>query len=242
MTHEIINHAFILAAGEGRRLRPYTDHCPKPMVKLAGKPIIDYTIDKLIAAGVTTITVNLHYMADTLAAHLQKRTDVRINLSFEDKLLDTGGGLANALDTMNGRPFYIISGDAFWVDHPHEDTLPALAAQWDTETTDLLLLLQPADNMKLTHGVGDYAFDDNGIPVRILDKTGTHMFTSIRIAHPRLFDGCPEGPFSFLQLMDKAEAEGRLRAVIHKGDWHHISTPEELERVEKALTESRNVA
>lgn len=242
MTHEIIDHAFILAAGEGRRLRPYTDHCPKPMVKLGGKPIIDYTIDKLIEAGVKTITVNLHYMADILAEHLQERTDVRINLSFEDNLLDTGGGLANALDTMDGKPFYIISGDAFWVDNPYEATLPALAAQWDSKTTDLLLLLQPASTMKLTHGVGDYTFDADGIPVRILDKTGTHMFTSIRIAHPRLFDGCPEGAFSFLQLMDKAEADGSLRGYEHKGDWHHISTPAELERVDKALTESRNVA
>lgn len=242
MTNDIIDHAFILAAGEGRRLRPYTDHCPKPMVKLGGKPIIDYTIDKLVAAGVKTITVNLHYMADILAQHLKKRTDVHINLSFEDNLLDTGGGLANALNTMNGKPFYIISGDAFWVDHPAADTLPTLAAAWDGDTTDLLLLLQPAHTMKLTHGVGDYSLDDNGLPVRIADKTGTHMFTSIRIAHPRLFDGCPDGAFSFLQLMDKAETDGRLRGLEHKGDWHHISTPAELERVDKSLTADKDVA
>lgn len=242
MKTQSMDHAFILAAGEGRRLRPYTDHCPKPMVKLNGKSIIDHTIDKLVAVGVRSITVNLHYMADMLAEHLSKRTDVQFNLSFEDSLLDTGGGLANALHTMNDSPFYIISGDAFWIDREDAPSLQILSDNWDSKTTDLSLLLQPIETMSLTHGIGDYRFDSDGKPQRTADKSGTHMFTSIRIAHPRLFDNCPQGAFSFLQLMDKAESEGRLQGIEHKGLWHHISTPEEFKRVEKSLRKNRNVA
>ena len=90
-------HAFILAAGMGKRLRPYTDSIPKPMVAVGGQPIIDRTIDKLIEAGVTQVTINTHYMADILEAHLRKRKDIEITFSREETLLDTGGGIKNAL-------------------------------------------------------------------------------------------------------------------------------------------------
>lgn len=232
LQHDRIERGFILAAGMGARLRPYTDDKPKPLVPVWGRPIIDRTLDRLADAGVKNVTVNTHYMAGVLENHLQRRSGPpAVTFSREEKLLDTGGGVKKALATMAGEAFYLLSGDALWTDGP-VPALTRLAQLWNPEKMDLLMLLQPVDRMKLTKGVGDYDMKDGGRAVRSLTRTGTHMFTSIRICHPRLFEGAPEGPFSFLMLMDKAEREGRLYAVAHDRAWHHISTPEELEAVE----------
>lgn len=232
----VIDKAFILAAGIGTRLRPYTDHCPKPLVKVGSKPIIDHIIDRMVEAGVKTIGINLHYKAEMLRAHLSARTDVQIIFFEETELLDTGGGILNALPLFKNMPFYVSSGDSLWIDRPSETkALERLAKTWNESQTDLSLLLQPIENMHLTQGVGDYKYDRSGMPVRALNKDGDYMFTSVRVCHPRLFDDCKIPVFSFLELMDKAQKEGRLSACIHSGDWHHISTPHELETVDAAL-------
>lgn len=227
-----IEHAFILAAGIGARLRPYTDDRPKPLVPVWGRPIIDRTLDMLAGAGVKTATINTHYMAGILEENLRKRRALpQITFSRETELLDTGGGVKKALDTMEGQAFYLISGDALWTDGP-VPALTRLAQAWDESKMDLLMLLQPVARMRLTKGVGDYNIESGNRAVRSRERTGTHMFTSIRICHPRLFDASPPGKFSFLDLMDKAEAAGRLYALEHDADWHHISTPAERDAVE----------
>lgn len=230
--------AFILAAGMGARLRPYTDKCPKPMVPVNGKPIIDYALDKLLVVNIDNVTVNLHYLGDVLEEHLSSRVRPAITLSREESLLDTGGGMKKALSTMGGKPFYALNGDALWTDGP-QPALARLATVWDSRRMDLLLLLQPVGRMVLTRGVGDYDIMPDGRAVRSKDKTGTHMWTSLRICHPRLFENTPDEPFSFLELMDKAEAAGRLYALEHDADWHHINTPEELESVEEQFAAFR---
>ncbi len=235
MTHtKKINYAFVLAAGLGKRLRPYTDTLPKPMVPVAGRPVIDWILDHLAAIGVENVTVNLHHMADILEAHLKPRTKPRVTLSHETELLETGGGIKKALPTMQGEDFFIINGDAFWFDGPDKTALQRVADAWDPTKMDILLMLQPVNKMALTKGVGDYSIADDGRITRQKDLNGTHMFAGIRVCKPMMFDDTPEGPFSFLQLMDKAEQSGRLYAVVHDGDWHHISTPEELDRVNAA--------
>ncbi|MBU0800726.1 MAG: nucleotidyltransferase family protein [Alphaproteobacteria bacterium] len=227
--------AFILAAGRGNRLRPHTDTLPKPLVPVAGRPIIDYVIDGVAGAGVTDVTVNLHYMADKLEAHLKARHTPHFTLSHEDVLLDTGGGIKNALHTMGADPFYIVSGDSFWDNGPSGNALHRMAKMWDPDKMDLLLMMQPVDKLHTSHAVGDYDLLPDGRAVRSHTRTGTHMWTSIRMCDARLFDGTPDEPFSFLTLMDRAESKGRLYALVHDGAWYHITTPEDLDQINAVL-------
>jgi len=236
------DHAFILAAGKGSRLRPYTDSIPKPMVAVGGQPIIDRTIDKLIAAGVKHVTVNTHYMADILENHLQQRNDIAITFSREEKLLDTGGGVKNALHTMGDKPFYVIAGDAVWTDGPSGAALLRLADAWDAQKMDIITLLQPLSSMTLTDGIGDFDLQEDGRTIRKPDKTGSYMWTNIRINTPDIFRDAPNEAFSFLDLMDRTEKKGRFYALPHEGSWHHISTPAELERVNKSMAAQKRHA
>lgn len=226
--------AFILAAGMGSRLRPYTDTMPKPMVPVAGKSIIHRTLEKLAKEGVSEVVVNAHYLAPILQDHLKLLQHPKIIFSHEEELLDTGGGVKKMLHIFGDQPFYMINGDALWEENPRNTALSRLSAAWDTNRMDMILLLQKSEVMTLTHGVGDYDLMPDGRAVRRSDKGGTHMFAGIRILHPRLFEGTPDGAFSFLSLMDKAQQNDRLFAIEHDGQWHHISTPEELERVDAA--------
>lgn len=233
--HKKPDHAFILAAGQGKRLRPYTDTMPKPMVPVNGRPILDHTIEKLEKEGVENITINLNYLGDRIENHLKDRQFPTFHLSKETELLDTGGGVKLALSTMGNKPFYLINGDAFWTDLPEKTALANLANKWNPDIMDILLLLQPVESMILTEGIGDYDLDENGKALRSTDKTGKYMFAGIRITKPEIFDNTPEDAFSFLQLMDEAQKKGRLYGLVHDGAWHHISTPGDLERVNDAL-------
>ncbi len=227
------DHAFVLAAGLGTRLRPYTDNLPKPLVPLLGRPLLDYIFDHLKEAGVNRITVNLHHKPEPLRDFLASRSDLHITQSFEEELLDTGGGVRKALHTLGHKPFFMINGDAFWIG----PALQQLTNEFDESRMDILLLLQPVDKMLLTEGVGDYDVVD-GSPVRNPNKTGAYMFAGIRLCRPEILQDQPAAKFSFLPLMDEAQSKGRLHAVIYDHDWHHISTPQDLQTVENALKEA----
>ncbi|NCT40101.1 MAG: nucleotidyltransferase family protein [Alphaproteobacteria bacterium] len=230
------NKAFILAAGLGSRLRPYTNNTPKPLVTVNNKTLLDRTLDHLHVAGINEIALNTHYLPDQINACISARPEFKSHTTFEENLLDTGGGIKNMLQHFDDA-FYVLSGDGLWdnAQNPaQQNTLNAMRDTWDDETMDILILLQPVASMTLTHGVGDYTLSENGLPIRSLDKSGEYMFTSMRINHPRIFDDAPDDAFSYLTLMDKAEAEGRLHAIIHHGEWHHISTPKDLEAVDAA--------
>ena len=226
--------AFILAAGKGTRLLPYTNDIPKPLVEVGGKTIIEHALKKLQVAGVDNVTINLHYLGHIIENALKDVLDPKITFSKEKELLDTGGGIKYALKNMGENPFYIINGDALWLDGP----LPALdrmAKVWNSKKMDLLILLQPISQMVLTQGIGDYDLDHSGKACRSLDKTGAYMFTSIRICNPDLFKDTPSGAFSFLDILDKAEKKGRLYGLVHDSEWHHISTGKDLERVNESF-------
>jgi len=223
--------AFILAAGKGTRLRPYTDTIPKPMVEVAGRSIISRTIEKLAAEGVTEIVVNTHHLADVMEAHLAQIKTPRITISREADLLESGGGIKKALLHFGNDPFYIINGDALWDNEQNITALRKLADAWDDSKMDILLLLQPIDKHHMTGFVGDYWRAGDGMLARSQRQDGQYMFAGVRIAHPRIFKDSPNGAFSFLQLMDAAEEENRLYGVEHEGGWYHISTPEDLEAV-----------
>ncbi len=227
-----MDKAFILAAGLGTRMRPLTNHYPKPMVKIAGRSLIWRILDKLRLADVCEVVVNLHYMADILADHLREyadqNSDIIIHLSFEDEILDTGGGVKNALRYFdNDKPFYVIAGDAYW-DDGGMNALEVLASNWDGDKMDILTLMQPIDKMIKTRGVGDYDLLDNGLVRRRADKNGAYMWTNIRLNSKQIYENVDKESFSFLEIMDDCEKRERLYALEYKGAWHHISTPTDV--------------
>lgn len=229
----MIDKAFILCAGFGKRLRPHTLTTPKPLTPVNARSLLARTCDHLNEAGVQTAILNTHYLSEKVQEAASNLPIERAILSHEPDILDTGGGIVAALEHLNGQDFFVLSGDGLWENAPHENTLEQMRGAWNPDIMDILILLQPTQSMVLTRGVGDYDIDENGRAIRSLNQTGTHMFTSMRINSPRIFDGRLKGDkFSYLELLDKAEKQGRLYGITHKGDWHHISTPEDLARVE----------
>jgi|AntRauTorcE11897_2_1112592.scaffolds.fasta_scaffold00486_7 MurNAc alpha-1-phosphate uridylyltransferase len=231
-----IDKAFILAAGEGRRMRPLTDTCPKPLLKVAGKPVIDYALDDLKAAGIRDVVVNLCYLGDQLARHLETKTDFNITLSWEEERLETGGGVKKALDHFGDQPFMVLNGDVIW-NGGQTPALNRLLTHWDTKTMDALLLLQPIEKLTDFESVGDYNRDaDTGRLTRRRDAPeAPYVFAGPRIIHPRLFENSPVGGFGFLQLFDQAEDKSRLHGVVHDGNWYHIGTPDALKDADRIL-------
>lgn len=231
-----IEKAFILAAGMGKRLHPYTDKRPKPLVEINDKALIDHAIDHLAEAGIKEIVVNTHYMAAMLENHLAGRAHPAITISHEDALLDTGGGIKKALDVFGDQPFFCVSSDWLWTDNVAIE-LQKMQNRWQGDDMDLLLHLQPLSHMSLTSGSGDYDIDHEGRLTRSLTQDGEYMWTSVRVLHSRLFRDTPDEAFSFLKLMDRAQDENRLFGVTSETYWHHISAAADLEAV-RAIFES----
>ncbi|ABC24230.1 nucleotidyltransferase family protein [Rhodospirillum rubrum] len=228
--------AMVLAAGLGLRMRPLTETMPKPLVAIHDKPLIDWALDHLATAGVEEAVVNLHHLPEMLEAHLQGRATPRIHFSDETgQRLETGGGVRKALPHLGDDPFYVLNSDVLWLN----GTIPALdrlAAAWDPETMDALLLLHPLAAAHGYEGLGDFDLDPLGRPTR---RAEMHMapfiFTGVQILHPRLFDDAPEGPFSLNVLYDRALSEDRLAAIVHDGEWYHVGTPQALVHTETIL-------
>ena len=228
-------HAMVLAAGLGRRLRPITETLPKPLVRVAGTPIIDTVLDRLAAVGVEDVVVNLHHLGHLIEAHLQRRERPRIQFSREPAILETCGGIRQALPLLGPEPFYAINGKIIWL-NGKIDALIRLAQAWDAARMDALLLLQPTVTAVGYDGLGDFQLDQEGSVRRREEwEVAPFLYSGIQIIHPRLFDGAPEGHFSLNLLWDRAIAAGRLRGLRHDGEWYHVSTPGQLAEVEQRL-------
>lgn len=221
--------AMVLAAGLGTRMRPLTETLPKPLIEVAGKALIDHALDGLERAGVEEAVVNLHHLGHQVRAHLAGRRCPAIAFSDESAaLLDTGGGVAKALERLGPGPFLVVNGDILWLDGAG-DTLARLGERWRDAGMDALLLLQPTVGALGYDGQGDYGMDAEGRACR----RGEHaiapfLFAGVQMLHPRLFDGAPEGPFSLNLLWDRAERAGRLYGLRHEGPWAHVGTPEAI--------------
>jgi N-acetyl-alpha-D-muramate 1-phosphate uridylyltransferase len=230
--------AMVLAAGLGKRMRPLTATRPKPLVEVAGKPLIDHCFDRLRAAGVRKAVVNVHYLADALEAHLSNRvTGLDIAVSDErERLLETGGGLVRALPLIDADPFLVVNSDNLWVDGP-VDSLRLLAANWDDERMDALLLLVPLARAHCHKGQGDFHMSASGaLKRRKPGSVAPFVYTGIQIVSKRLFRGeLPEGAFSTNILWDRAMAEGRLHGVVHEGLWFDVGAPANIARTEEIL-------
>ncbi|HZD25431.1 MAG TPA: nucleotidyltransferase family protein [Alphaproteobacteria bacterium] len=228
--------AMILAAGRGTRMGPLTQDRPKPLLSLGGRALVDYVIDRLLAAGVRRIVVNLHHHADLLQAHLQRRDDVELLFSDErNALLDTGGGLARALPLLGAAPFFAVNGDAVWFDAA-APALGRLAARFDPGAMDGLLLLMPSVRATGYRGRGDFEMGADGRLIRRQERAVTpFVYTGVQLLSPTLFDGHPAGAFSLNLLYDQAIEQGRLFGLRHEGDWMELNTPEGLAAAEAAL-------
>lgn len=233
---KIPRRGMVLAAGFGTRMRPITNTLPKPLVSLRGRPLVDRALDRLEAAGAAEVVVNLHHLGEQLESHLKKRNRPEIVFSHETEILETGGGVKKALPLLGDGPFYVVNGDVCWLDGKIP-ALKRLAAAWDDEEMDALLLNQPITTAVGYDGwAGDFVMDPLGRLRRRRERElAPFLFAGVQILHPRLFEGAPEGAFSLNVLYDKACKAGRLWGVRHDGEWYHIGTPEGLVEVEEAL-------
>jgi len=224
--------AMVLAAGLATRMRPLTNETAKPLLTVGGQTLLDYALDRLAEAGVETVAVNAHWHADKVAAHLADRSRVpRTVVKREETLLDTGGGVRNALDVLGPDPFYVVNGDALWLDGTVA-ALPRLARAWNDDI-DAVLLVQRTSQVSGEVGYGDFVLDPWGVPRRRREREiAPHLYAGVQLVHPRLLDGMPAGPFSMNVAWDRAMEAGRLRAVAHDGHWFHLSTPPDLAEAE----------
>ncbi len=225
-----IETGMVLAAGLGTRMRPLTDARPKPLIALAGKTLIDRVLDHLNAVGISRVVVNTHYKAEMLEAHLAKREGIII--SPEPDLLETGGGVRNALPLLSENAFFVVNSDAVWLDGP-TPALQRMAHAWVDEKMDALLLLQRAVAVRGLTGRGDFTLDSEGYVSRRQERAiAPFLFAGVQILHPRLFENAPEDAFSLNVLYDRAQEAGRLHGIVHDGEWFHVGTPEQREIAE----------
>jgi MurNAc alpha-1-phosphate uridylyltransferase len=228
--------AIVLAAGLGKRMRPLTASRPKPLVRVAGKPLIDYTLDKLKEAGVARAVVNVHYMADQMIAYLANRAAPTITISDETSaLLETGGGMVKALPLIGSDPFFCINSDNIWLDGP-TNAFAALSRAWDAEQMDALLLLVGHARAFNHEGRGDFQLDPLGrIARRKPGRVAPFIYTGIQLVSQRLLRDAPSGAFSTGMLWDRAIAEGRLYGISHTGLWFEVGAPHMIAPTEAAL-------
>jgi MurNAc alpha-1-phosphate uridylyltransferase len=229
----MIRTAMILAAGRGERMRPLTDATPKPLIPVAGRCMLDRAMARLTEHGVSDVVINVHHLGEQIARHV----DGRATIVREERLLETGGSVKNALPLLGDGPFFVLNGDGLWQD----GRIPMLArmeAAWDPARMDALLLLHPLDKTigREARDRGDYFLAADGrARHRGAADRAPYYFASVSICDSRLFQDSPDGPFSLLKLWTRAEGQGRLHGLVHDGQWFHVGTAEALGEAERAL-------
>jgi MurNAc alpha-1-phosphate uridylyltransferase len=216
--------AMILAAGRGERMRPLTDSMPKPLLPVAGKPLIVHHIERLAKAGYREIVINHAYLGEMIEARLGdgEPWGVAINYSAEGQALETGGGILHALPLLGESPFLVINGD-IWCDM--ELAQLNIAAM---DLAHLVMVPNPQHNPQ-----GDFYLHQRRLSEQQGDK---FTFSGIGIYHPQLFSGCRAGPFPLAPLIRQAIIQNRVSAELHQGLWIDVGTPERLAELEQALT------
>ncbi len=235
-----LERAFVLAAGLGTRMRPLTDTLPKPLVPLAGRALLDHVLDRIAAAGITEAIVNVHYRAEQIEAHLSHRVQPRITISDErGQLLETGGGVRQALPHLGKDPFLLHNSDTVWTE-PGPQNLRSLATAFDPSAMDALLLLADRRKSLGYGGRGDFHLSSDGRIVRpAKGETAPFVFAGASIATPHLLRETPEGPFSLNRVWDRALGEGRLYGLPLVGTWMHVGDPAALAEAEALIAEAR---
>lgn len=231
--------AMVFAAGLGTRMRPITDTTPKPLVKVAGKPLIDHMLDRFATAGLETAVVNVHHHADQLEAHLATRQVPKILISDERrKLLDQGGGIRKALPLLGTAPFFLCNTDSFWVEGPRAN-LPRFAAAWDPEKMDILLLVAATSASVGVDWPGDFTMDAFGrLMSREERRVAPFVYTGVGIIKPELFKDTTDEVFRLAPFFHRAAAAGRLFGMRLEGLWFHVGTPQAIAEAERTVARS----
>lgn len=217
-----INHAMLLAAGFGTRMQPLSNATPKPLIEVGGKPQIRYIYDTIKSAGVENVVVNAHHLHEQVVEYFKP---LGATVIVEDEILETGGGVLNALDSL-GDVFVVSNTDSIVIDN-NQNFIKKMADNF-TDDIDALLLMVDKTNATNYTGTGDVDIDENGNITR--NKNGGYVFCGVQILRKSAFDGMVNGNFSLNVIYDKLVQAGRLKAMIHTGDWYHISTPEDVKK------------
>ncbi len=217
--------AMILAAGRGERLRPLTDHTPKPMVEVQGRPLLAHQIEWLCRAGIDELVINLHHLGEQIEAHFGDGKAFAVNISYsrEDTLLETGGGIVNALPLLGTEPFLILNGDIF-TDFPFVSLEPL--PDW----ADIHLVVTPKPDFRER---GDFQFADG----RITARGDDYVYCGIAIVRPEIFAADRAEPFSLRDRFFSAIDAGRLSAQVWEGYWVDIGSQAQLDAVNARLAD-----
>ncbi len=218
---------------------PFTDKLPKPLVKVAGKPLLDHVLDRLKDAGVTKAMINVHHFPDQIIQHVAGRSKPRIVISDErDAVLGTGGGVAKALPEIGREPFYHLNADTISIDGV-QSNLERLAAVFDPARMDILLLMAPTANSIGYSGSGDYAMlTDGTLRKRKEHQVVPFVYAGVAIISPAIFTDTPQGELSLTELFDRANAQERLFGLRLEGVWMHVGTPDAVQEAEQAVLAS----
>jgi len=220
----------IFAAGLGVRMGDLTRSRPKPLIPVAGQPLLDYALDIAHAARVSRIVVNSHYHPDQIAAHLKGRALI----SHETTLLDTGGGLRNAAHLLGASPVFTLNSDTVWAG---PNALLSLQEAWRPADMDALLLLVPKSRAHARKGGGDFALEEDGR----LRRGGDMIYTGAQIIRMDRLKEMPEGAFSLNLCWDAIAQSGRLSGTLYQGQWCDVGHPEGITKAESMLTGAADV-
>lgn len=231
--------AMVLAAGLGKRMRPITDTIPKPLIRVAGKTLLDHSLDALTEAGVTKAVVNVHYFPEQIVRHVATRTRPKIVISDESAgLLDSAGGIVKALPQLGSEPFYILNADTFWIDRS-QSNLERLALAWDSARMDILIMLAELESATGHSGGTDFLLAADGRLARSKGVPEGLIYAGAAIVHPRIFVGAEAAPHSLNLYFDRAIAEGRLYGLKLDGHWITVGTPDAIPLAEAAVAAAR---
>jgi N-acetyl-alpha-D-muramate 1-phosphate uridylyltransferase len=209
--------AMVLAAGRGERMRPITDTLPKPLVSVAGKPLIAYHLERLARAEIREVVINLSWLGERIRAALGDGRRYGLSISYSEEgpvPLETGGGIFKALDLLGPEPFLVVNGDTWSdIDYGH------LALE-DSAFGRIVLVPNPTHNSR-----GDFGIEGDIVVEREADR---FTYSGVGVYRPEFFDGCSPGRFPMLPLLRRAIAARALRGQLHHGQWCDVGTPERL--------------
>ena len=233
----MISHAMILAAGFGTRMRHLTQHRPKPLIEVAGRAMIDRALDHLVVAGVPNAVVNLHHFGGQIRTHLDGRRDLQVRFSVEEpEILETGGGIVQALPLLGQGAFLAMNSDAIWCGP--NPMLPLMRA-WDPSRMDALLLCVPKQRARGYTRAGDFFFDGDGQPIRRRGDAASapYVYTGVQVIKSECFEGLKPEKFSLNVVWNRLISEGRgIHGMAYDGAWCDVGTPEGIGEAEEALS------
>lgn len=234
MSARVPKTAMVLAAGLGKRMRPLTETRPKPLIEIAGKPLLDWGLDALGRAGVETAVVNIHYLGRQIAAHVAARKTPRILISDESaRLLDSAGGIVKALPLLGSEPFFVLNADTFWIDR-RKSNIERLALAWDGARMDILLMLCDPSSATGHSGGIDFTMMADGRLARAAGAAAGFIYAGAAILDPAIFAGARAEPHSLNLYFDRAIEAGRLHGLPLDGSWITVGTPEAIGPAEAA--------